>query len=101
LDYQCLQKIALTVRIYHNSQGILPHVLRLGLALPRLAVEVLRRSILDRFFLLGKFRRFHERLVEKFFLSQDTTNGLVVDELGELEEQSVEDSRLRLLVGLE
>jgi hypothetical protein len=93
-----------TLPLFGSTEAVkkhLPGVPRLGLALPRLAVEVLRRSILNRSFFLGELGRFHERLIEEFFLSQDTTNRLVVGKLGELEKQGVEDGGLGLLVGLE
>jgi hypothetical protein len=60
----------------------------------------LRSSILESGLFLGKLGRVHEGLFDELLLAKDTTNGLVVGKLGELEDESVEDGGLGLLIGL-
>lgn len=71
-----------------------------SLALPRLAIEILRSGVLEGSFFLWKLRRLQEWLLDHFLLLQNAADGLVVDELGELEEEGVEDGGLVLFVGL-
>lgn len=76
-------------------------VLSLGSALPRFAVEVVCSRGLDGSFVFGQVCRLKEGFVEEFFLAEDAAGGLVVEELGELEEERVIDGGLGFLIGLE
>lgn len=72
-----------------------------SLALPRLTVEVLCCSVLERGFFFRKPRGLHERLLDHFLLVENAADGLVVGVPRELEEEGIEDGGLVLLVGLE
>jgi hypothetical protein len=74
--------------------------LSLGLALPCLAVDILRGSGLDSSLVLRQIRGLNKRLIDELLLAENTTSSLVVSELGELEQKGVEDGRRRLLIRL-
>lgn len=83
-------------------QGVdrLPNILGTGLALPRLAVEVLRSGALKSSFIPWEVGGLDQGLVEELLLAEDAADGLVVDVLGQLEQESVVDGRLGLFFGL-
>lgn len=105
-------------RIKHRSKNIFCHVPNItraalrnafdylsclpgnGFALPGLAVEVGGRSTANGGFILRKTRRVKQGLIDQLLLAKDTSNRLVVGKLGELEQESVVDGRLGLLVRL-
>lgn len=74
--------------------------LGLGLALSCLAVDVLSGCRLEGSLLFGQVGGLDERLVKELLLAEDTANGLVVSELGDLEQDGVKNSRRGLLIRL-
>ena len=92
--------ISSAIRLRMGGRVSLSDILHLGLALPRLAVDVRGSSRLESSLVLGEFRSLNERLVNELFLVEDTAHGLVVEELGKLEQKGVVERGRGLRVGL-
>lgn len=83
-----------------NRAERLPSVPRLSPALLRLAIEIGCGGALDSSLILGKVRRVDQWLLDELLLAKDTSNGLVVNVFGELEEHRVEEGGSVFLIGL-
>jgi hypothetical protein len=75
-------------------------VLQLRLALPRLAVDVRGSGRLNGGLILGELRSLNQRLINELFLVENAAHGLVVKELGKLEQKGVVERRRGFRVGL-
>lgn len=83
------------------SHAKLPCSSGLCLALPGLAVDVVRRGVVESDLFLGLIVGLEKRLVNSLLVSSKTSNGLIVGKLGQLEQHGIVEGRLRILVRLQ
>ena len=79
----------------------LPRSSGLSLALPGLAVQVVRSGVVQSDLFFGLVVGFEKRFVNSLLVASKTSNGLVVGKLGQLEQHSIEDGGLGFLIGLQ